>query len=48
MLSDAQQYLLRSPSAAVFPGLAIAVICLAFNLLGAALRDAFDPSITKR
>lgn len=43
MLSDAQQYLLRAPSAAVLPGLAIAVICLGFNLLGDALRDALDP-----
>lgn len=48
MLSDAQQYLSRSPSAAIFPGLAIAVICLAFNLFGDALRDALDPSTTKR
>jgi peptide/nickel transport system permease protein len=44
MLSDAQQYLFRAPSAAVFPGLAIALICLAFNLFGDALRDALDPS----
>ena len=44
MLSDAQQYIFRAPTAAVFPGLAIAVICLAFNLFGDALRDALDPS----
>ena len=44
MLSDAQQYIFRAPSAAVFPGLAIAIICLAFNLFGDALRDALDPS----
>lgn len=48
MLSDAQQYIFRAPSAAVFPGLAIAVICLAFNLFGDALRDAFDPTNTTR
>jgi peptide/nickel transport system permease protein len=48
MLSDAQQYLFRSPSAAIFPGVAIAVICLAFNLFGDALRDALDPSTTER
>jgi peptide/nickel transport system permease protein len=43
MLSDAQQYILRAPYAALFPGLAIALICLAFNLFGDALRDAIDP-----
>jgi peptide/nickel transport system permease protein len=44
MLSDAQQYIFRAPYAAVFPGLAIAIICLAFNLFGDALRDALDPN----
>lgn len=44
MLSDAQQYIYRAPAAAVFPGLAILIICLAFNLFGDALRDALDPS----
>ena len=48
MLSDAQQYIFRAPGAAVLPGLAIAVICLAFNLFGDALRDALDPSTKKR
>ncbi|MGA9747510.1 MAG: ABC transporter permease [Nocardioides sp.] len=48
MLSDAQQYIFRAPTAAVFPGLAIAVICLAFNLFGDALRDALDPTTRKR
>ncbi|WP_084499989.1 ABC transporter permease [Brevibacterium album] len=43
MLSDAQQYIYRAPAAAVFPGLAILLICLAFNLFGDALRDALDP-----
>lgn len=44
MLSDAQQYLSRTPWPALFPGLAIVVICLGFNLLGDALRDAVDPT----
>ncbi|KNC19710.1 ABC transporter permease [Arthrobacter sp. RIT-PI-e] len=48
MLSDAQQYIFRAPSAAIFPGVAIAVICLAFNLFGDALRDAFDPTHPRR
>ena len=48
MLSDAQQYIFRAPSAAIFPGLAIAVICLGFNLFGDALRDALDPTTRRR
>lgn len=48
MLSDAQQYIFRAPAAAVFPGLVIAVICMAFNIFGDALRDALDPSTAKR
>lgn len=48
MLSDAQQYMFRSPTAAIIPGLGIAVICLAFNLFGDALRDAFDPTASSR
>jgi peptide/nickel transport system permease protein len=43
MLSDAQQYIVRAPYAALFPGLAIVVICLAFNLFGDALRDVLSP-----
>lgn len=47
MLSDAQQYIYRAPAAAVFPGLAIMFICLAFNLFGDGLRDALDPNDRK-
>ncbi|NGO06886.1 ABC transporter permease [Streptomyces sp. HC44] len=46
MLSDAQNYLLRTPWPGVFPGMAIALICLGFNLFGDALRDALDPKTT--
>lgn len=48
MLSDAQQYIFRSPTAAIIPGIGIAVICLAFNLFGDALRDALDPTASSR
>jgi peptide/nickel transport system permease protein len=47
MLSDAQQYLFRTAWPGVFPGVAIAVICLGFNLFGDALRDALDPKTSK-
>jgi peptide/nickel transport system permease protein len=47
MLSDAQQYLFRTVWPGVFPGVAIALICLGFNLFGDALRDALDPKTTR-
>lgn len=43
MLNTAQRFLTQAPWLAVFPGLAIFVTVLAFNLLGDALRDALDP-----
>lgn len=43
MLSDAQQYLSQDSWLAVFPGAAIALICLGFNLFGDGLRDSLDP-----
>lgn len=48
MLADAQQYLGRAPTAALFPGLAIVATCLGFNLLGDALRDALDPTTNRK
>jgi peptide/nickel transport system permease protein len=43
MLNAAQPYLNEAPSLAVYPGLAIVIIALAFNLLGDGLRDVLDP-----
>jgi peptide/nickel transport system permease protein len=43
MLKDAQNFLLLSPWYALFPGAAIALAVLGFNLLGDGLRDALDP-----
>ena len=48
MLSDAQQYIFRSPAAAVIPGVVIVIICLGFNLFGDALRDALDPTTSSK
>lgn len=45
MLSDARQYMLLDPWLAVFPGVAIALTVLGFNLLGDGLRDILDPRI---
>ena len=43
MLNTAQRFLTLSPWLAVWPGLAIFLVVLSFNLLGDALRDALDP-----
>jgi peptide/nickel transport system permease protein len=43
MLADAQSYLTQAPRLAVYPGVAILLCTLSFNLLGDGLRDALDP-----
>lgn len=43
MLSSARQYLRLAPHAVTFPGVAIVITVLGFNLLGDAVRDALDP-----
>jgi peptide/nickel transport system permease protein len=43
MLSDAQPFILLDPWLAVFPGVAIFLATLSFNLLGDGLRDMLDP-----
>jgi peptide/nickel transport system permease protein len=43
MLNSAQRFLSNAPWMAIFPGLAIFVTVLSFNLLGDGLRDALDP-----
>ena len=43
MLSDAVQWYTIAPQFMIFPGLAIFVTVLAFNLFGDGLRDALDP-----
>lgn len=43
MLGRARNYILMAPYSMIFPGLAISLSVLAFNLLGDGLRDALDP-----
>jgi peptide/nickel transport system permease protein len=43
MLNTAQRFIEQAPWMAVFPGLSIFVVVLAFNLFGDGLRDALDP-----
>jgi peptide/nickel transport system permease protein len=45
MLASAQTYLYNDPWIAIFPGVAIFLTTLSFNLLGDGLRDLFDPSM---
>ena len=43
MLNSAQRFLSNAPWLAVWPGLAIFLTVMSFNLLGDGLRDALDP-----
>jgi ABC-type dipeptide/oligopeptide/nickel transport system permease subunit len=43
MLGSARVYIFNAPHAATFPGIAIFLAVLSFNLLGDGLRDALDP-----
>ncbi len=47
MLNEARQYMAASPCVAVFPGLAISIAVLGFNLLGDAMRDVLDPRLRR-
>jgi dipeptide transport system permease protein len=47
MLADALEFIQRAPWVVTFPGLAILVTVLAFNLLGDGLRDALDPKLKR-
>lgn len=47
MLSDARGHLESYPLVAIFPGLAISLTVLGFNLLGDGLRDILDPRLTE-
>ena len=46
MLSEGRTFLETAPWMSIFPGLAIALTVLAFNLVGDGLRDAFDPTLS--
>jgi peptide/nickel transport system permease protein len=48
MLASAQDYLAAQPLLAVFPGVAIVITVLGFNLIGDALREALDPKLRGR
>ncbi|TGA96471.1 ABC transporter permease [Sporolactobacillus shoreae] len=43
MLSASRQYITNAPWTVLFPGLAIVLVVVGFNLMGDGLRDALDP-----
>lgn len=47
MLADARQFIQRAWWVVTFPGLAILITVLAFNLMGDGLRDALDPKLKR-
>ena len=47
MLADARDLILRAWWAVTFPGLAILVTVVSFNLMGDGLRDALDPKLKR-
>ncbi|MCM3716559.1 ABC transporter permease [Halalkalibacter oceani] len=45
MLSDGRNFMWDAPHVAFFPGIAIVIVVLAFNIFGDGLRDALDPKM---
>jgi ABC-type dipeptide/oligopeptide/nickel transport system permease subunit len=45
MLSEGQNYLASAPQLMLYPGVAITISALGFNLLGDGLRDVLDPTL---
>ncbi|MGH2601925.1 MAG: ABC transporter permease [Dehalococcoidia bacterium] len=48
LASSGRRFFESSPTLAIFPGAAITITVLAFNLLGDTLRDVFDPRLRGR
>lgn len=47
ILSESRNYLFTSPHLVFFPGIAIMITVLGFNLLGDGMRDALDPRLNR-
>ena len=43
MIAEAREHMFRSPWPILVPGIAIALVAIAFNLLGDGLRDILNP-----
>jgi peptide/nickel transport system permease protein len=46
MLKDARNYLVQAPGLAVYPGLALALTVLCFNILGDTLSEIVNPKLS--
>jgi peptide/nickel transport system permease protein len=45
LLSEAREFMRTAPHTIIFPGIAILLAALGFNLVGDGLRDALDPRL---
>ncbi len=45
MIAEGKDYLREAPHICLFPGMAVALVCLGLNLLGDGLRDVLDPRL---
>ena len=48
MLSQGKDFIVTAPWTLTFPGLAITLVVIAFNLMGDGLRDLIDPRTAKK
>lgn len=48
MIYDGMKFLTSAPWTVVYPGFALMIVVIAFNLFGDTLRDAFDPHIVRK
>jgi peptide/nickel transport system permease protein len=48
MLNDGRAFFLAAPQLMIYPGVAISLTVLSFNLLGDSIRDVFDPHTARR
>jgi len=47
LITTGQSYIFQAPWLVAFPGLAILIISLAFNLMGDGIRDVLDPRLRR-
>ena len=47
MMGEEKNSIFSAPHLVIFPGIAIMLTVLGFNLLGDGLRDALDPRLTR-
>ncbi|WP_223588348.1 ABC transporter permease [Neobacillus bataviensis] len=48
MIQEGFEYITSIPGLVLFPGLALLLVSIAFNVMGDAIRDAFDPHIKQQ